>query len=215
MGWSVSRWQGVPRLEHGFGGRSDPPPARALATLRQVHGTTVLAANDLAAERPDGDAIVTTTGAPLAGVWTADCVPVLLLDREVDVAAAAHAGWRGSAAGIVELVIERLEREWGASPARLEAALGPAIGGCCYEVGEEVRDAFRQRVGSAGLAGFDEREGRFWLDLRTFLAARLRASGVSTVDVVGPCTSCRSDLLHSYRKERGSGRQLSYVGFSA
>ena len=212
MAWSVARWSAIPGLEHAFGGRDDAAP-EGVTTLRQVHGSDVF---DVAHVRPEsnGDGLVATRGGERVGVWTADCVPVHLVAPRPRVAAALHCGWRGSARGIVPSALELLERRYGVSRGDVEAALGPAVGGCCYEVGEEVRTAFESRVGS-GLAtsGFEERGGRLYLDLRRFLAAELLAAGVTVVERVGPCTACHTDVLHSYRRQRGSGRQLSWIGW--
>jgi len=213
MGWSVSRWRGLSDLEQCFGGRSDEPK-RPVATLRQVHGRTVRHVDDVVAGETQGDALVSDRPGCSVGVWTADCVPVHLLSPHRKVAAAIHCGWRGSAAGIIPEALAFLRERWNVAARDLEAALGPAIGGCCYEVGGEVRDAFLARVGS-GLcrSAFEDRRGRLHLDLRTFLAAELAALDVAEVECVGPCTGCQPGLLHSYRKQGGTGRQLSWIGW--
>ena len=100
--------------------------------------------------------------------------------------------------------------------ASVEAALGPGIGGCCYAVGEEVRDRFLERAGDKlGREGFREQAGGLFLDLRTFLAAELASLGISRVHTVGPCTACRTDVLYSFRCGAGGGRQLSWIGWTA
>ncbi|MEA2626296.1 MAG: purine-nucleoside/S-methyl-5-thioadenosine phosphorylase / adenosine deaminase [Candidatus Binatota bacterium] len=209
--WTVERWSDVRGLEHGFGGRVGPVPADVV-TLRQVHGTTVLDVRDVV-DKPPGDGLVTGSAEHMVGVWTADCVPVLLVAPTARVAAAVHSGWRGSAAGVVEAAIALLESRWDVRSCEVAAALGPAIGGCCYEVGEDVRDALFVRAGGLAMRCFDERGGTLRLDLRRFLEGRLRELGVTDVEIVGPCTACRSDVLHSYRKEKSAGRQLSWIGF--
>lgn len=213
VGWTVARWKAVSGLEHCFGGRDERPPP-GVATLRQVHGRRVYDVEEVRGDGFEGDGIVTSVADARVGVWTADCVPVHLVARQPRVAAALHCGWRGAAVGMIPAALEALEGSYGLLPSHLEAALGPAIGGCCYEIGAEVRDAFRSRVGTAlGDAGFEERAGRLYLDLRTFLTAELAALGVVHVERIGPCTACRTDLLHSFRKEHGSGRQLSWIGW--
>src|SRR5881628_1500319 len=142
-------WRAVPGLAHGFLGRSecagaagwDAVVARAgvplpVVTARQVHGTCV----ETAAPGPsrEADGLVSATAGQLVAVVTADCMPVLLLDRQRRVAAAVHAGWRGAAAGVLTAAVEHLRAAFGARPADLEAAIGPAVAGCCYEVGAEV-----------------------------------------------------------------------------
>ncbi|MGH7898777.1 MAG: peptidoglycan editing factor PgeF [Candidatus Binatia bacterium] len=215
MAWSVDAWRRLEGLEHGFGDRwaTSPPDVR---TLRQVHGRRVLgidALGDASEPRLEGDGIATDRPGTSVGVWTADCVPVLLVAPAARVAAAIHCGWRGTAAGIVAAALEFLRR-WNVTPGDIEAALGPSIGGCCYEVGEEVRDAFVARAGNElGGIGFATRDGRLHLDLRSALSEEMRELGVRRSERVGPCTSCTPDRLHSYRRSPNTGRQLSYIGW--
>jgi polyphenol oxidase len=211
MGWTVSRWDRRCELEQRFGDRSERPP-KPVVTLRQVHGRIVRHIDEVTSGSIEGDALVTDRAGSSVGVWTADCVPLHLVSSRSRVVAAVHCGWRGTAAGIVPAVLEALGERWGLRPSDLEAALGPSIGGCCYEVGSEVRDAFTSRTGDLGRSAFEMRRDRLHLDLRTFIAAELESLGIARVERVGPCTACRSDVLHSYRKDRGSGRQLSWIG---
>ena len=211
MGWRVGRWLEIRGLEHGFGDRFASPPA-GVRTVRQVHGTAILE-HEEAGDGVEADGIVVRRPGERAGVKTADCVPVLIVAPDRRVALAVHAGWRGAAAGIVAAAVERLVTREGARLGLVEAALGPAIGGCCYEVGEEVRDAFAGRLGAAGRRGFTTRGGRLHLDLRRSIQLELEDFGVGAVERVGPCTACRGDLLHSFRKERATGRQISWVGW--
>ena len=214
MPWTVERWAGIEGLEQGFGDRRLAPPP-AVRTLRQVHGTVVRVVDDALSDRDAADGLATDRRGERVGVWTADCVPVHLVAPRAAVVAAVHCGWRGSAAGILRAAFQLFEQRWGVRASMVEAALGPSIGGCCYEVGEEVRSAFIGRAGSdLGNVGFQSRAGRLFLDLRTFLAEELRRIGVAEVVRVGPCTACRNDLLHSYRKERANaGRQANWIGW--
>src|SRR5882724_2474835 len=146
---TYSPWASVPGLAHGFLGRTecagaaawDAVVARAgfrlpVITARQVHGTRVEIAAPGAPAEADG--LISTTAGQVVGVVTADCMPVLLIDRGRRVAAAVHAGWRGAAAGVIEAAVARLGTEFQVAPQALEAVIGPAIGACCYEVGDEV-----------------------------------------------------------------------------
>lgn len=212
MGWSAERWQGLTGLRQRFGGRVEPPP-KSVVTLRQVHGRRVRHIDD-GGDAAEGDGLTTDRAGTLVGVWTADCVPVHLVAPRARVAAAVHCGWRGTALGMIPAALQFIEKRWNVMPREVEAALGPAIGACCYEVGEEVRSAFVARAGAGlGEAGFERREGRLHLDLRAFLQAEIQALGVESVERVGPCTGCRQDLLYSYRKQGKTGRQLSWVGW--
>jgi YfiH family protein len=183
-----------------------------LHLLKQVHGTAVVAAPWEG--RPEGDAAVADRPGVVLGIETADCLPVLLVDPVRRRVAAAHAGWRGTAAGVARAAVAAL-RERGSDPADLLAALGPGIGPCCYEVGPELESAF----GPGGAAFFRPGpRGRSHLDVRAANVAQLRAAGVSEARIhhVNDCTSCRADLYHSYRREgRAAGRMISYVGWSA
>jgi len=215
VSWAVARWVSVAGLEQSFGGRRDATPA-GVATLRQVHGRRLYDVTDSRSAETEGDGLATVQRGSLVGVWTADCVPVHLVAPRGGVAAAVHCGWRGTAAGMIPAALEFFGRRYGIPPSQVEAALGPAIGGCCYEVGLEVRAAFRSRVGQPlGEVGFTVRGDRLVLDLRTFLVAELAGFGVAHVEIVGPCTACHTDLLYSYRKEGSTGRQLSWIGWRA
>jgi len=180
----------------------------ALRWCRQVHGTAVLsirgAGPGTALCAGVGDGLVTSTSRVGLLVWTADCVPVLIAGPGV--VAAVHAGWRGTAGGILKTAVERLEALVGVSPNELVVALGSAVGPCCYPVGAEV-------ITALGAHAVDERS---WLlddraDLRGHLAAQARRLGVGDVVMVGGCTACDPGLA-SYRRDGSSaGRQLSMV----
>ena len=182
-----------------------------LLVLRQVHGVALHEAPWQG--RPEGDVALARTPGWLLGIETADCLPVLLVDPRRRAVAAAHAGWRGTAAGVTRRAVEAL-LDTGSSSADLIAALGPSIGPCCYEVGEELRDAF----GPAGAAFFRPgARGRSHLDLRAANERQLREAGLRAERVhhVADCTRCRPELYHSYRRDGpDAGRMLSYVGWS-
>jgi hypothetical protein len=217
-------WAGVPGLRHGFLDGAECASGSWSAVLasvgtslpilvpRQVHGARVVVA--AAGEPPEADGLVAARAGFLVGVVTADCVPLLLVDRRRRAAAALHAGWRGAAAGVLEEAVAQLRGRVGTEAAELEAVIGPAIGGCCYEVGPEVLAAFQERMGSTTDAAWSTRAGRRHLDLRTAARLLLGAAGVLVVDVLGPCTACGSGY-HSYRRDGArTGRQLSFVGWA-
>jgi YfiH family protein len=184
--------------------------AGRLFLMRQVHGATVLQAPWEGA--PEADAAVAAEPGLLVGVETADCLPLLLVDPVRRVAAAVHAGWRGTAAHVTARTVEAL-LAGGSRPDDLVAAVGPGIGACCYEVGEELREAF----GPDGDAFFRPvPRGRPHLDVRAANVRQLRDAGVSSEQIhhVDDCTACRPDLYYSYRRDgRGTGRMLSFVGY--
>lgn len=171
----------------------------------------------------EGDGLITEVPGVLIGVGTADCVPVLVVDARKRVVAAFHAGWRGTAGGIVEQGIARMTSEYGSRVEDLVAAVGPSIGACCYSVGLEVHDEFtdRFRYGQELFrVGSEEDSGRCYLDLweanrRQLLDAGL---GEEQIYMVAECTACSQDAsgamkYFSHRKEKGiAGRMLSVVG---
>jgi YfiH family protein len=210
-------WTAVPGLRHGFLDRADCADGAwavdlPVAVPRQVHGTRVALGDP--DDRPEADALVTARPGLAVGVVTADCVPVLLVDRRVRAAAAVHAGWRGAAAGVLEAALAELTARFGSRVDDVEAVAGPAISGCCYEVGPEVPAAFRARAGATVAAACTVRGGRDHVDLRIAARLLLAAAGVRAVAIVGPCTACGGGAYHSYRRDGArTGRQLSFVGW--
>jgi YfiH family protein len=212
-------WTGIRGLHHGFGERADPPgppwtagTGRPVVVPRQVHGTRVVTA-DATADRPQADALATATPGTFVGIQTADCVPVLLIDRARRVAAAVHAGWRGAAGGILEAAVAHVEATWGSNPADLDAVIGPAIGQCCFEVGDDVRDAFAAAGNTVPGTAWERRAPKWHFDLRAAVQARLIIAGVAGAVAIGPCTRC-TPTFHSYRRDgANAGRQLSFVGW--
>jgi len=206
------RWRAVSGLEHGFlAGRVEPETS--VLCPRQVHGTRVVTAVP-DAERPEADGFVTSSRRTLIGVVTADCAPVLLLAPRRRVVAAVHAGWRGAAAGIVDEALAHLGRAFDVEPDEVEAALGPTIGACCYEVGPEVRDAFVRGSGDTTAAAWRPVGDRLMLDLRGAVEALLRRAGVREITTIGPCTRCSSEYCSYRRDGAGCGRQVSFIGWA-
>ncbi len=176
--------------------------APPLAWLRQVHSATVLAAAP--GFCGEGDALFTAEPGLALAVAAADCVPVLLAGPEG--VAAAHAGWRGLAAGVLGATI----RAATARPDRWTAWIGPAIGPCCYEVGEDV--AARVVAASAPEVVLPGPAGRPHLDLPAAARRQLAAAGVGQVHVLGHCTRCDAERLWSYRRQgRAAGRNLGFI----
>jgi len=191
-----------------------------LRLVKQVHGAHVAVARDgeiAGATRPEADAIVTGDPAVAIGVRVADCAPVLLVDPVRGAAAAAHAGWRGTAAGVVAATVEALHREFGSAPPDLLAAIGPCLGACCGEVGPDVLDAFR--AGAARDADIRAwftpgRGDRSFLDLERANRDQLERAGLDPrrIFTSGLCTKTHRDRLHSYRAHgSGAGRLLAAI----
>lgn len=175
--------------------------------LAQVHGTRVLDANEVG-DRPVADASTARLRKQVCAVLTADCVPVLVCDTAGRQVAAAHAGWRGLAKGILEATIATFD----APPSRLMAWLGPGIGPAAFEVGPEVRDAFCARDPGAR-AGFHPSAGdRLLADLYLLAARRLTQAGVRRIYGAGYCTYRDATRFYSHRRDGAkSGRMATLI----
>ena len=180
---------------------------------RQVHGTTVVRVSEEAGAavgdariEPEADGLVTSqVGVPL-GVLVADCLPVLLADADAGVVAVAHAGRRGLLAGVLPRVVEAMI-ESGARPESVRASIGPAAGGCCYEVPAGM---LREAAAAVPELAATTTGGTPSLDLRAGAAAQLRAAGVRAVTTVGGCT-IEDESFYSYRRSRQTGRFAGVV----
>ncbi len=203
------------------------PGKWSLAGCWQMHGVDVRVVKDVADARPaenaEGesiycDAVVSDAQNVLAGIKTADCVPILIGDPVTRSFAAVHAGWRGTYAAIGLYAIERLGKEYGSRPENLIVAIGPAARDCCYEVGSEVIEGFQERYPEAGELFTSTREGHACIDLFKANQNQLVAAGVPKEKIyTAPfCTMCRTDLFFSYRKEKAAfgkvGRLMAVVG---
>ncbi len=176
--------------------------------LEQVHGTTVVAADEAAGAVPRADAAVARAPGVVCAVMTADCLPILLCDRAGTVVAAAHAGWRGLAAGVVEATVARM----GVPASALMAWLGPAIGPRAFEVGAEVREAFVAIDRAASEAFVPAAKAEKWLaDLDRLARLRLARLGVTAVSGGGACTFEDADRFFSYRRDGATGRSASLI----
>lgn len=197
-----------------------------LRTVSQVHGDRVVFAHGRdALTDADGavlsgpveaDAVVVSGGA-VAGVRTADCVPVLLFDPRTGVAAAIHAGWRGTYAEIVRKTVEAMKRVHGVEASDLCAAIGPAIGKCCYEVGDDLAAKFTAHP-SFGASVVDRTRSAPHLDLALANRRLLWAAGLpaEAIDDLAACTCCDEGNFFSHRRDAGrTGRHLAVIASRA
>jgi len=199
----------------------------ALAGCWQVHGADIRVvqtreeAKPAENERGDTifcDVIVSDVKGVLAGVKTADCVPILLGDPVTGAFAAVHAGWRGTLATAVVAGVERLVKEFDVRPENLRAAIGASAGPCCYEVGSDVIDAFISKFVDGEKLFTTTRPGHAKVDLLKANRDQLISTGVKPerIHVAPICTMCRTDLFFSYRKEKSLhgkvGRLMAVVG---
>jgi polyphenol oxidase len=219
-----------------------------LVTLRQIHSSLIhrVSSSDVHENGTvavlQGDGLMTHEPGVLLSIQTADCIPVLVVDRKNRAVAAFHAGWRGTVARIVENGVGRMRTEFGSHPEHLMASIGPGIGQCCYAVGEEVRDQFESQFLyapelfrevydsdpvrekypmlflTARPPGHSDLGPAMHLDLveanrRQLLAAGLKKAAIS---LAGQCTGCHTDRFFSHRAERGfTGRLMSVVGIAS
>ena len=223
----------LPRLRHGFttlalGDAGGMPPGGEAVTralrgdgtawnrhgLRQVHGAAVVEASEATlGDPPAADALWTSRPGELLVIRTADCLPVLLAaigTGGVQAVGAAHAGWRGIVAGVIPALVAELQR--GAPGARIVAALGPAIGPCCFEIGPDAAIPLASlEAPDSILPGPGDRS---FGDLQRLARFQLAASGVAAADPTPPpCTRCQPDLFPSWRRDREQAtRMASFIG---
>lgn len=186
-------------IEHGFGTRHSTISQDGMASLRQIHSAVCLpvAVPGLAGE---GDALITNAPDLALSIRTADCLPILLADPVNRAIAAIHAGWRGTAGRIVLEALTKMRQLYGTEPGDVIAAIGPGIGGCCYEVGEDVgRQLGIERAGRVDLASLNRQ-----------LLTRARVPD-SQIETAGLCTFCDA-RFYSYRREKdNAGRMISFI----
>lgn len=186
--------------------------------LEQVHGCGVATADDTeGADVPRADASVSARAGHVCAIMTADCLPVLLCDRAGTVVGAAHAGWRGLCAGVIEATIERMAPRAGAAPEWL-AWLGPAIGPSAFEVGAEVRAAFlaaaldhERATVEAAFVAVPATPGKYLADIYALARTRLARAGCTAVYGGDACTVTDAERFYSYRRDGVTGRMATLV----
>jgi YfiH family protein len=205
--------------------------------VHQVHGADILirrAGEPARPDLPDADIILSDDPSVAIAIQTADCVPILITDRCTGAVAAAHAGWRGLAAGVPRVAVEALTREFGSRPADLIVAAGPSIGACCYEVGPDVRGRFEEAgwpeaatsrwfftrpqptSGNPSMAGLraELRPGYWYFDSGRAASDQLESVGAprDQIFVAGLCTASHPQALCSYRRDgSGAGRMAAAI----
>jgi hypothetical protein len=194
-----------------------------IVQIDQQHGDGIAVVNEMPTTDPVADAVIVGKPGLFAGIRTADCVPMLLMDPVQRICAAIHAGWKGTALRITLRVVQKLEKEFGVKPANLIASIGPAIGPCCYEVDDRVLIPLMSRI--PHVARFvikcvrETEEGSSisqTVDLVSINKSELMAGGLQErhIRAVGSCTSCNESLFFSHRRDKaGTGRHIAIVGF--
>lgn len=192
-----------PAARTKLGSHLPSPPA----WLKQVHGVSVVDAAAIAGSVPQADASFTRERSVVCAVMAADCMPVLFAASDGSAVAAAHAGWRGLCAGVIENTLVKM----GVPPPEVLAYLGPAIGPRAYEVGDEVREAFIARDRESASAFTSSRPGQWLLDLYAIARQRLAAYGVVHVSGGTRCTYSEPDLFFSYRRDKAMQRMAACI----
>jgi hypothetical protein len=210
-----------------------------LIALRQVHSDILHCVSEVPEPALAGDGLITRTQGLLLAILTADCLPVILVGTKHRAVGVFHAGWRGTVKRIVEKGAGEMQRCFGTRPCDLRAAIGPGVHGCCYAVGPEVRTQFESQFEYGGelfreveesdpvrekypllfltarAPGHSELPKKIFLDLVEANRRQLIAAGVPAKNISASplCTSCRTDLLFSYRAEKGvTGRMMAVAG---
>ena len=188
-----------------------------IITMKQVHGDQIVAVEDAnIKEAGEADGMITEKSNAFLGVLTADCVPILFVAPRKKIVAAVHAGWRGTLAGIAGKMVRQFKERHGIAADEIQAALGPAIDSCCYEVKNDVAQPLREKWGRLAEPSIALRDGKYFVDLRRLNRAILEQAGVPSRQIhqVGACTSCAKDDFFSYRREgKETGRQISFIGW--
>ncbi len=210
-----------------------------LITLRQIHSDLVHRIEGIPTQPLVGDGLITDVPGVLLAVQTADCLPVIVVDRRRQAVGVFHAGWRGTVKRIVEKGVGEMRRNFDSNPRDLVAAIGPGIHGCCYDVGEEVRNKFESQFAyasalfrevkerdpvrerypllflTARAPGHSEAPVKIFLDLVEANRCQLMDAGVApkNIEASALCTACHSDLLFSFRADKGvTGRLMGVAG---
>lgn len=182
--------------------------------LNQVHSDKVIIYNSIlddSIRETEGDALITELNDIAIGVFTADCVPVILVDEKKHITAAIHSGWKGTYNSITLNTVNKLKKEYKSNPEDIKAYIGPHIRKCCYEVSEELKEKFLKKKNISENSLFDGRN----LNMSACITSDLSDAGIKKENIndLKLCTYCSEDIkLHSYRKSNGDyGRQFSFI----
>ncbi|MBI2068041.1 MAG: peptidoglycan editing factor PgeF [Deltaproteobacteria bacterium] len=202
-------------INHAFGTLADDKIPSDVVTVKQVHGTYLyFVEEDREIEKPGYDILMTEKKGTRIGVKTADCLPILMVEPKKRIIVAAHAGWRGTLEKIARTACEEITKR-GGSVENLSVALGPCIGGRCYEVEKEVALPFQKKFPNHPSFLTRKSETKWLLDIGRanrdeFIAAGVKPEKIDQIDL---CTHCRPDLFHSYRREgKTDKRMVNFIG---
>ncbi|NIP31458.1 MAG: peptidoglycan editing factor PgeF [Candidatus Dadabacteria bacterium] len=185
-----------------------------ILTLNQIHSDNVILLDDSKADFKNikGDSIVTKQKNIGIGIFTADCVPILIYEANHEYISVIHAGWRGSFSEITIKTLKKMNNLLDSDKKDYFAVIGPAIGRCCYEVGNDVASLFLSRFNYSNKFLKKSGNGKYLLDLVKFNELQLRSLGVTRIEILDNCTKC-NDFMPSYRRDgKYAGRMLSFIG---
>lgn len=181
-----------------------------LISPEQTHSANIDIAIETRHDYPDCDALILTNKTQGIFLNFADCTPIILYDKVQNIGAIAHAGWRGTAQKIAPLTAQKLVKNFNSKIENIIALIGPAIGFCCYNVGQDVYEKLSKTVSNfEGL--FEIRNGEIFVDLKGINKRQLEEIGIEKIDVCPYCTVHNNDLFYSYRNENGTGKRHSAV----
>ncbi len=185
-----------------------------IKTVKQVHGNEIIFLNDpdQCEENYEADAIVTGLKGLGIGVYTADCVPIIISDEERKICGVVHAGWRGTLSRITEEVSEFMINKLGCSSENIKAAIGPCIEGECYEIGNEIAAQFEASFNNSHIYLTKKEGTKYSLDLRAANTEQLKRRGITTIETIDICTKCNTDYPSYRRDGKNAGRMLSFIG---
>ncbi len=224
--FKIPSWKNIPFLVHGFGTRHwkkedfkrlNQLKEFKLLFLHQIHSDIIHVIDDIPSGKLTGDAMLTKQKGVLLIIRTADCLPVLMVDKERKAVAAVHCGWRSTSQGLIQKVVKSMKDNFGCDVDALLAAMGPCIGRNCYEVDSDVRQEFeRNGLTLEPFQPHPSKGGKYFLGLKKANRIQLIDAGVdeSNISDVDLCTHCEDDL-NSYRRDKKvSGRMMSFIGSS-
>ena len=193
---------------------SEKEGLKTIKTIKQIHSNDFVHLTNINKFEEDyeADSIVTDVKGYGVGIYTADCVPLIFMDRMKNIYGVIHAGWKGTLAGITSRVFEYLINELNCDNNHIDVAIGPCIEGSCYEIGEEIARQFQMTFENTDFYLTGNGENKFKLDLRMANIDQLKNEGISNIETIDICTKC--DLnFPSYRRDgKDAGRMLSFIG---
>jgi YfiH family protein len=223
---SVPELEKIPFLVHGFGTRNLTErdilettewKRFVLVSLNQVHSDSIHIIDSPPLERLSGDALITVRPDLFLSIRTADCLPVFIVSTNPKAVAAVHCGWKGTALGLVQKVVETMGRTLNIRADFLAVALGPSVEQMCYEVGEDVFSFFQdQKQGSRFFRPCSKREKKYFFDLKGMNRLQLLEAGVEEKNIysVDLCTRCDQEFFSFRRDKNEPGRMINFIGMS-